>query len=229
MKIETQRRFPLTRVVLGATVFVFGVLLSEHLNMLLGIVFVLLGMVIGAPRYRGLILQTLFLVLYLSTSWIGYFYAVESGESGPTLGEWLSDRWWFVVLIATIFLGPFLARYRNNADAWRTLKESYSSDLDSIGARETYPTISGRLVVDTEYFDADVVTSELGIFITRDDGGHVCLPWHRLQRIVFEGSKPRRTKVDLSRNLMNPLVLDLPWHEDMTKEIPQHVKVETFA
>lgn len=228
MKIEVQRKFPLFRVVVGAAIFVSGALLSEHGNEILGILLVLLGVLVGVPRSTGPILQTLFLVLYLSV-WVGYFYWIESGEFGPTFDEWLSDKWWAVVFAAAVVIGPLLLQYRNNADAWKILRESYAADLETIGSRDTYPAVAGLLIVDTEYFDANIIASELGIFIARDDSGQIFLPWDRLQRIVFEGSKPRRTKVHLSRALMNPLVLDLPWHEDMMSEIPRHVKVETYA
>jgi hypothetical protein len=228
VKIEIQRSFPLTRVALGAAIFVSGVLLYEHVNELLGLLLVLVGVVVGVPRATGLILQILFLVLYLSI-WIGYFYWAESGEFGPSLDEWLSDKWWFVVYMAGLVFGPLIFQYRANADAWQTLRESSSSDLESVGSRDAYPAVSGMLIVDTEYFDANVVCTELGIFVTRDDGGHVYLPWDRVQRIVFEEFKPRRAKVHFSRKLMNLLVLDLPWHEDMMGEIPRHVKVDTYA
>ena len=228
MKIQIQRRFPLLRVVLGALIFVSGVLLSQHVNELLGIPFVLLGVLIGIPRSTVLILQVVFLVLYLSI-WVGYFYWAESGEFGPSFAEWLSDKWWFVLYIAVVFFGPLVVQYQHNADAWQVLEENYTSSLEKIGSRDTYPAVSGQLIVDTEFFEASVVATELGIFISRDDGGHVYLPWDRLRQIVFEGSKPRRTKVHVSRNLMNPLVLDLPWHEDMMRQIPQTVKVETFS
>ena len=228
MKIHFQRRFALLRIVIGALIFVSGILLSQHVNELLGIPLVLIGVVIGVPRTRVLVVQIIFLALY-SSVFIAYFYWAESGEFGPTFAEWLGDKWWFVVYMFVIVFGPLLMQYRHNADAWQVLKENYSSSLEAVGSRDSYPAVSGHLIVDTEYFHTNVVATELGIFITRDDGGHVYLPWDRLRQIVFEGSRPRRTKVHVSRNLMNPLVLDLPWHEDMMREIPQTVKIETYA
>ena len=227
MKIHFQHRFQLLRVVLGALVFVVGVLLSQHVNEILGIPLVLLGVLIGIPRSTVLILQIIFLVLYLSV-WVGFFYWVESDEFGPSFAEWLRNKWWFVAYIVIMFFGPLLMQYRQNADAWQILKEDYTSNLETIGSRDSYPAVSGQLIVDTEFFDANVVATELGVFITRDDGGHVYLPWDRLRQVVFERSNARRAKVHVSRNLMNPLILDLPWHEDMMRQIPKSVKVETY-
>lgn len=228
MKIKLEQKFPLIRVVLGASIFVSGMLLSQHANELLGFLLVLLGVLIGIPRSTVFLLQAVFLALYLSI-WVGYFYWAESGEFGPSFAEWLGDKWWFVAWIAVVFFGPLLMQFRHNADAWQVLKEDYTSNLESIGSRDSYPAVTGQLIVDTEFFEANVVATELGIFVTRGDGGHVHLPWDRLQQMVFEESRPRRSKVHVSRNLMNPLVLDLPWHEDMMRVIPQTVKVETFA
>ena len=228
MKIKVQRSFPLFRVLIGAIVFVTGVLLSEHSSELFGILVVLLGVMIGLPKSAGPILQILVAGLYIS-AWVGYFYWAESGEFGPTFNEWLGDQWWIVVYMAALVFGPMLLQHRDNTDAWTTLKESYTSDLENIGSRNSYPASSGLLKVDSEFFDVNVIATELGIFVSRDDGGHVYLPWDRVRRIIFEGSRPRRAKVHFSRALMNPLILDLPWHEDLIKEIPQHVSAESYA
>ena len=216
------------RIVIGAVIFVLGVLLAQHLNELIGVVFVLLGIVIGVPRSIRPIFQILFHGLY-AFLFIGLAYAMESGEFGPSFDEWLSDRWWFVVYFTTLVFGSLLLQYRDNANAWQVLKESYESDLEKVGERDRYPTVYGTLMVDAEYFDVNIVASELGIFIARDEHGHVYLPWGRLQKMVFEGSRPRRVKVHISRKLLNPLVLDLPWHEVAMDQIPTHVKVERSA
>ena len=166
-------------------------------------------------------------MLYIGL-FFAYFYWAESGEYGPTFTEWLSDWWWFVVYMAVLVIGQLLFQHRSNVDAWNTLTANYGSDLDEVGSRGDYPAAQGTLAVDSENLDVIVIASEIGIFITRDDGRHVHLPWERVERLVFSASRPRRAKVHFSRNAMNPLEFDLPWHENLMKEIPDEVRVETF-
>lgn len=228
MKIQLEQKFPLLRVVLGALLFVSGMLLSQHGNELLGFLLVLLGVLIGIPRSTFLIVQAVFIVLYLSI-WVGYFYWAESGEFGPSFSEWLGDKWWFVAWIVAAFITPMLMQFRQNTDAWQILKEDYTSNLDNVGSRDSYPAVTGQLIVDTEFFQANVVATELGVFIARDGDGHIYLPWDKLERIVFADSRPRRSKIHISRNMMNPLVIELPWHEDMMREITRSVAVEAYT
>lgn len=228
MKILIRRKFPIVRVSLGALTFVAGLLVSANVSELPGFLLILLGISLGLPRSPVFALQVAFLVLYFFAI-VACMYWFESGEFGPSFADWLSDKWLSLALMSVACFGPFMMQHQQNTDAWRILQEEYSSSLESVGASDSYPAAAGNLIVDTEHFDGTVVATELGIFITREDGGHVYLPWDRLAHLVFEGSKPRRAKAHISRNLMNPLVLNLPWHEHMMRQIPKSLKVETFG
>lgn len=224
MPFEFEVRHPLwlLRAVLGAALAVLGIIVLRSYSEALGAACLITGLTIGIRGSIGPVLTILFGLLLVAL-YVGYYYWAVPEKYDYGFDEWASRNWWMFVYFGVLVFGVIASVYQRNTDAWRVLRANYSSGPERIGARGTYPVQSGLLRFDDEFVSVYVIPVEDGLFIAKENEGHIFFPWDRIQEIRMSDSWRDTAIIKIERNNMTPLEFSLPWHSRLSEQVPPNV------
>ena len=210
------------RIIAGAVVVVIGVVLFRELSEAIGLFLIIAGIAVGirrsvGPIFVSIICITVFaLILFL-------MYSTVSDEY--RFGEWIRYRWWLILYPAYIVLVPLISSLRQTADAWTALTADYGGGAEAMVAKQRFEAASGYLKLDPEMVLVHVTTSESGVFIVREEKGHIFFPWTKIKSIRLSGETIKNADLEVLRSSMLPLEMNIPWLDSFTETIPSSVQV----
>lgn len=211
------------RIIIGAGLFVLGIILVRSYSEGLGAVFLLTGLIVGIRGAVGPIL-TFFWVLAFVGLFVGWAYWIVPESQDYGFSDWARQNWWLFIYVSILVITPITGRYRNTEDSWKALRASYSGEPDGFGDRAEYPTLAGIMKIDDELFSIHVIVIQDGILITREDDGHLFFPWSRIRELRWVDHRRRGMQVEVERKTTIPLRLRLPWNERLSSKIPKTVR-----
>jgi hypothetical protein len=224
LEVKIRRPFWLVRAVIGATVVVSGIIILRTYSEGLGAAVILTGVVIGVRGTFGPIVTALFGILYVVLS-VTYFYWMIPDDYDYGFNEWFSENWWMYAYSTVLIFGILASLYRQNADAWKALRASYSAVPETLSDKDSYSVRSGLLRVDEEFVHVHVIATRDGLLIAKENDGHIFFPWSRIREITISDSKPSSAHIQVDRVNMIPLQFDLPWDAELSKSVPSDVRL----
>lgn len=182
----------------------------------------LTGIVIGVRGTFGPIVTALISLLYVFVT-VTYFYWMVPEYYDYGFDEWFSRNWWMYAFSGVLVFGLIASAYRRNSDTWNALRASYSAGPETFGDKDEYPARRGLLRIDEEAVEVHVFSGQEGLFIAKENEGHIFFPWSRLREIRISDAKPNTANIEVDRKNMTPLRMSLPWDSRFSKEVPTDV------
>ncbi|MGB5491389.1 MAG: hypothetical protein WBM76_11230 [Woeseiaceae bacterium] len=221
-KFEIKHPPQIRRIFAGAVIVVLGVVLFRGFSEAIGLFLILVGVAIGIRQSIGSIFVAIICIAVFALI-LSLMYSTVSDEY--RFGEWLRYRWWLILYPAFIVLMPLFSSLRQTADAWAVLTADYGGGADVMSAQQKYDAVSGYLRLDPEIIFVYATASESGIFVVREDKGHIYFPWTKIKSIRVSGDTTRSADLEIPRRSMLPLRLNIPWLDDFTTLVPTSVQV----
>lgn len=208
-----------------ALIFAYGglLLISAEYD-LFGIPLLLLSFVVAIPEsaeaivlviVAGIQILALVLVVWAPYRWFG----------DVSLAEWFSDNWHAVGIWGLGAAYGIVRIGRERDSAWDTLRKSYGSDGHPERPVESYPEVTGTMVVFDAHLDVGVSATERGLYLRWKFGRPWLLPWGRLQRIRVDRYADGFARIRLRRLNPVPLELRMPWHGSFDAWLPEGLAV----
>jgi hypothetical protein len=203
---------------------VSGIIILRSYSEGFGLAAILTGVAIGVRGTFGPILTALFGILYVVVT-VTYFYWVLPDDQDYGFGEWFSRNWWMYAYSTVLIFGLIASAYRQNADAWRALRASYSAVPETLGDKDDYSVRSGPLRIDEEHVQVHVIAARDGLLIAKENDGHIFFPWSRVRGIRISDANPNAAHIEVDRVYMPPLRFSMPWDAEFAKSVPSDVRL----
>lgn len=201
-----------------------GIIILRTYSEGLGLAAILTGVVIGIRGAFGPVLTALFGILYVVVI-VTYFYWMIPDDRDYGFDEWFSRNWWMYAYSAILIFGVLAALHRQNTDAWKALRASYSGVPETLGSNDEYSVRGGVLRIDEEFVQVHVVAVRDGLLIAKENDGHIFFPWSRIREIWISDAEPNTAHIEVNRVNMTPLRFSVPWDGEFSRSVPSDVRL----